>query len=50
MLPLDHRGQLPHELIHVMNLERTATGINKAEDDRGWMPESGSSIRCGGSS
>ena len=30
MLPLDHRGQLPHDLIHVMTIERINSGQKPA--------------------
>ena len=36
-------------VVHVMTPVRTTTGINKAEDAGGWMPKSGSPMRCSGS-
>ena len=33
-------------MVYVMTFARITLGINKAEDDGGWMPESGSPMRC----
>ena len=33
--------------VHVTATVRTTTGINKAADAGGWMPQSASTVRCG---
>ena len=38
-------AELPSEAIYIMILTRTNESINKAEDDGGYMPKSGSQMR-----
>ena len=47
-LELGWRRELPTKLIYVTVTMRITVGINKAEDAGGWMPKSGSPMRCGG--
>ena len=42
------RGLSLRVRIYVIPLERTTTGINKAEDAEGGCPNRGSPMRCGG--